>query len=230
VSYQPLLLGHRGCRRNKLKVQAAAHPAENSLAAFEYALAQGCDGFEFDVRHTRDGNNVLWHDPDWHGKQIAATSYVDLVDRDGGRLAALDEVLTHFGKRAYLDIELKEPGSEEAIVAALRASPAERGFIVSSFFPEILLRLRELAGDLPLGFICDRKDALNIWRELPIEVILPRHDFVRPPLIDDIHKHGKRIITWTVNSPRQIRQFSNWGVDGLISDDPQLLCQTIHTE
>jgi len=205
-------------------------PVENSLAAFEYALSHGCDGFEFDVRHTRDGHNVLWHDPDWHGRQIAATDYSGLVDRDGTRLAALDDVLTQFGQRAYLDIELKVPGNEEAMVAALRVNPPQRRFIVSSFFPDILLRLHDLDRSLPLGFICDRKDALNMWRDLPVEVILPRHDFVRPPLIDEVHQLGRQIMTWTVNSPSKIRQLAEWGVDGLISDDPQLLCQTFDTE
>jgi len=101
---------------------------------------------------------------------------------------------------------------------------------VSSFFPDILLRLHDLDRSLPLGFICDRKDALNMWRDLPVEVILPRHDFVRPPLIDEVHQLGRQIMTWTVNSPSKIRQLAEWGVDGLISDDPQLLCQTFDTE
>ena len=221
MNRKPLLLGHRGCR--------SAGIAENSAAAFEYALSQGCDGFEFDVRHTRDGQNVLWHDPDWNGKRIASSNYSDLVDRDGSRLAVLDEVLAQFGQRAYLDIELKVPGNEKSIVFALHAGPPQHGFIVSSFLPDILLYLRELDSNLPLGFICDRQDALNVWRELPVEVILPRKDFVRPTLIDEVHQRGRRIMTWTVNSSRQMRQLAAWGIDGLISDDPQLLCQTFHT-
>jgi len=225
------LLGHRGARATSRPISLCTDlPIENSLAAFEYALSQGCDGFEFDVRHTCDGHNVLWHDPDWNGRQIAATSYADLVHSNGSRLASLNDVLAQFGQRAYLDIELKVPGNEEAVAAAVRVSPPRKGFLVSSFFPDILLRLHEFDGGLPLGFICDRQDALNIWRELPVEVILPRRDFVLPPLIDEVHQSKLRIMTWTVNSPRQMRQVADWGVDGVISDDPQLLCRTFHTE
>ena len=53
-------------------------------------------------------------------------------------LPALEDVLQQFGHRAYLDIELKVSGNEETVVAALQAHPPQRGFIVSSFLPEIL--------------------------------------------------------------------------------------------
>ncbi len=59
---RPLLLGHRGARR--------AAP-ENTLEAFDLALAHGCDGFEFDVRMTRDGRCVICHDPRLRGREIA---------------------------------------------------------------------------------------------------------------------------------------------------------------
>ncbi len=221
VSRRPLLLGHRGCRR--------APYLENSLAAFEYALASGCDGFEFDVRHTRDERNVLWHDPDCNGRQIATTDYSALMDRNGSPLATLEDVLRQLGGRAYLDIELKVSGGEEAVISALRATPPQRGFIVSSFYPEILARLRELDSDLPLGFICDREYALDAWADIPAQVILPRHDLLRPQLVNDVHSSGRRIMAWTVNQPDQMRRVAQVGVDGVISDFPELLYQTFHS-
>ena len=231
MSLRPLLLGHRGVRSASRLVSCRIDiPVENSPAAFEYALSQGCDGFEFDVRHTRDGRNVLWHDEDWNGKEIAATDYSNLSDRDGYRLACLEDVLGQFGARAYLDIELKVGGHEESIVAALRARPPRGGFIVSSFLPEVLVRVNEIDGKMPLGYICDRSDQLEIWRQLPIRVVLPRHDLVNPGMIEETHRQGLQLMTWTVNSERQMRQLAAWSIDGLISDDPQLLCRTFHTE
>ena len=203
---------------------------ENSLVALEYALSQGCDGFEFDVRHTRDGRNVLWHDPDWNGKVIAATDYAGLADRNGCRLACLEDVLEKFAQRAYLDIELKVSGNEESVVAALRARPPQHGFIVSSFLPEILVRVHEIDTQPPLGYICDRRDRIDVWQRLPIRVFLPRYDLVNTELIEELHRKGRELMTWTVNSKRQMRQLAEWGIDGLISDDPQLLCRTFHTE
>jgi glycerophosphoryl diester phosphodiesterase len=223
---RPLLLGHRGFRHRSLKHLTSDLPAENSIAAFEYALSQGCDGFEFDVRYTRDGRNVLWHDPDWNGRQIAATNYTDLVDRSGSGLACLEDVLQQFGQRACLDIEVKTPGNEAAVVAALKEYPPGRGFMVSSFFPEVLVRFRELDVNTPLGFISDRDEAMALWGELPIKVFLPRYDLVTAELVNEVHRRGRQIMTWTVNSRRDIQRLAEWGVDGLISDDPQLLVRT----
>jgi glycerophosphoryl diester phosphodiesterase len=226
---RPLLLGHRGVRDRGFKRLTADHPPENSPAAFEYALLQGCDGFEFDVRYTRDGRDVLWHDPEWNSQRIAATNYRDLADRSGHRLACLEDAVRQFGSRAYLDIELKEPGGEDRVLAALQAAPPQNGFVVSSFLPKVLLRIRELDRTVPLGFICDRDEAMAIWRQLPIKVFLPRHDMVTAPLVEETHRCGLEIMTWTVNSSRQMRQLADWGVEGLISDIPELLYQTFHS-
>jgi glycerophosphoryl diester phosphodiesterase len=222
VNRKPLLLGHRGCR--------SAGITENSLAAFAYAMSLGCDGFEFDVRHTRDGRNVIWHDPTCCGKEIASTDNAELLDPDGRRLAVLEEALTQFGHSAYLDIEMKVSGSEESIIAALRADPPQRGYILSSFLPEILLRLHSLDDQLPLGFICDRRYALEIWRDLPVQVVLPRYHLLQPRIIEEVHRSGRQIMTWTVNTKEQLRSASECGIDGLISDDPELLYQTFHSD
>lgn len=217
---RPLLLGHRGCR--------GCGFVENSLAAFEDALSKGCDGFEFDVRRTLDGSNVIWHDPNYSGRQIPQTKYADLVDRFGNHLATLDEVLAQFSHRAYLDIEVKTSGAEEAMVAAVKASPPQRGYLVSSFFPDILERLHNLDSSLPLGFLGESAAAFDAWGDFPVQALLPRRDLIDSRLIEAVHKAGRQIITWTVNSSHQMRRLAEWGIDGLISDDPQLLYQTFH--
>ena len=224
---RPLLLGHRGLRLRGLRRLTSTAPTENSLAAFECALSQGCDGFEFDVRHTRDGHIVLWHDPEFNGRDIAATDSRELVAHDGIHLACLEEVLQQFGHRAYLDIEMKVAGGEERVVAALKRNPPQRACIVSSFLPPVLLRLHEIDVKVTLGYICEHAAMMDRWRELPIGVFLLRHDLVSPQLIDEVHGRGKQVMTWTVNSESQMRRLAEWGVDGLISDDPRLLFRTL---
>jgi glycerophosphoryl diester phosphodiesterase len=226
VTGKPLLLGHRGCRGRS----TAALPVENSLAAFDYALTHGCDGFEFDVRHTLDGRNVLWHDPMWHGIEIAATNDSELADRTGNHLPDLEDVLQRFGPRAFLDIELKISGNEQNIVAAVKRHPPQNGFILSTFYPEILGKLQELDASLPLGFICDRDEAMAVWREMPIRVFLPQDAYVQPLLIEELHARGQQIMTWTVNDAHRMRELAAWGIDGIISDDPRLLYQTFQPD
>jgi glycerophosphoryl diester phosphodiesterase len=107
---RPLLLGHRGVRPIPLTgVPRPDLPAENTIAAFDYALAHGCDGFEFDVRFTRDRHSVICHDSHFDGREISTTDYADL-ERDGNPPPCLEDVLKRFSPTAYLDIERRSAG------------------------------------------------------------------------------------------------------------------------
>jgi glycerophosphoryl diester phosphodiesterase len=223
---RPLLLGHRGVRRlPRSGTRSEQLPAENTIAAFDYALAHGCDGFEFDVRFTPDGRAVLCHDPQLGGKEISATEYPKLARGRNG-LACLEDVLARFADTAYLDIEVKAVGDEEQVIRALRANPPSRGHVVSSFFAEVLVRLHQLDATLPLGYICDRSRYIDLWTELPISVFIPQHKLVSQDLIDRAHHRGIKLFSWTVNQRPELLRLAGWGVDGLISDDPGLLADT----
>jgi glycerophosphoryl diester phosphodiesterase len=233
---RPLLLGHRGARPRlpRLGLRWPGAPAENSLAAFEYALAHGCDGIEFDVRFTSDRRSALCHDPKYGRREIASTEYAGLdrrhrFERRHAPMACLEDVLARFGSMSYLDIEMKVGGQEEAIVAAIKAQLPMHGFVVSSFLPEVLLRLRELDAWLPLGFVCKHAEEARQWTTLPISIFIPHYKLVSQALVDEVHAAGRKLFTWTVNQRRDLVRLANWGVDGLISDDPKLLRQIFET-
>ena len=225
----PLLLGHRGARpvrRFGLYPPEPEIPAENTLAAFDYAMANGCDGFELDVRHTRDRRPVVCHDPEHDGRAVAQHDYAGLERRHGYKLPCLEDVLHRFGANSYLDIELKAAGNERAVAAALHAAPPQRGFVVSSFLPEVVLALHELHPPLPLGYICKETEAARLWTGLPIQIFIPHHSLVSERLVDEVHARDIRLFTWTVNKRADLLRLAEWGVDGLISDDPKLLAET----
>ena len=225
---RPLLLGHRGLRpvrRFGVRTSRALVPPENSIAAFDRALAAGCDGFEFDVRFTSDKRAVLWHDPQMDGREVSLADYAEL-HRRRSHLACVEDVLDRFAKTAYLDVELKVAGNEEVIVAALRTTPPTQGFVVSSFLPKVVFRLHELDSSLPLGYVCKRAEDVQRWSSLPIRVFIPHLRLVSKRLIDDVHSHGIQLFTWTVNRQSDMLRLAAAGVDGLISDDPALLVRT----
>ena len=211
---RPLLLGHRGTRRNKIP--------ENSFASFDQALADGCDGFEFDVRLTADGKAVVCHDPHNEGIEIASAAADDCAG-----LPKLDDVLARYHERAFLDIELKVSGLEPATVRLLSRTRPVRGFVVSSFLPEVLQRTHSEDSTLPLGLICESHAELLRWTHLPIEYVIPRHTLADEMLIQQLKAAGRKILVWTVNSPAQMWRLRDWGVDGIISDDTRLLAQTL---
>jgi glycerophosphoryl diester phosphodiesterase len=135
-----LRLAHRGDWRRA---------PENTIPAFLAGLAvPGCDGLEFDVRLSRDGVAVCYHDDTLkrvHGidRRVDELTAVEL---EAVGVPALLDVLTAIPRRAFLDIELKgDPGRAafEAILAG-RGPGLERA-VVSSFEPATLERIGGLA-------------------------------------------------------------------------------------
>jgi len=211
----PLLLGHRGARGARLI-------PENTFASFERALADGCDGFEFDLRLTADGQAVVCHDPKVGTLEIAHASAQQLP-----ALPRLNEVLQRYGE-AFLDIELKVPGLERIVADALRNRPPRR-FVISSFLPEVLLVLHAADPTVPLGLICETKTQMLRWSQLPVEYVIPHRRLATKNLIRDLQAGGGRVLVWTVNTAVEMKRFVAWGVDGVISDNPKLLSATLRS-
>ena len=211
---RPLLLGHRGARAFK-------SIPENTLASFDHALADGCDGFEFDVRLTADGAAVICHDPQFKRTEIARASI-----RECAGLPRLKDILAGYCDRAFLDIELKVPGLEKITAALVRKHPPQRGFVVSSFLPEVLKAVRSLDAGIPLGLICESHSQLQQWNQVTIDYIIPQQKLVDRTSMEAWKSAGKKILVWTVNSPGDMQHFRDLGVDGIISDETGLLVDT----
>jgi glycerophosphoryl diester phosphodiesterase len=213
-NHRPLLLGHRGAR-------AVRSIPENTIQSFERALADGCDGFEFDVRLTADGEALICHDPHYNGIEIAKASSQQLPG-----LVRLERVLELFGERAFLDIELKVGGLETITLDALRRNPPRRGFVASSFLEQVLCTLHARDSTVPLGLICENREQLGEWMEVPAHYVIPHHSLVNTRLVEAVKSVRKKLLVWTVNDPKEMVRCRDMGVDGIISDDVALLSQT----
>lgn len=211
---RPLLLGHRGAR-------ALKSIPENTLASFDQALADGCDGFEFDVRLTADGEAVVCHDQKAAGFEISRATAKQV-----SHLPRLRDVLQRY-RDSFLDIELKVKGLERITLDLFLRHKPRRGFVVSSFVPGVLKSLRAEDSTISLGLICESKTQLRFWSELPVEYVIPHHELVEPELIRKVKGAGKKVIVWTVNDPAHMQRLAGYGVDGIISDNTSVLCQTL---
>lgn len=162
-----LIVAHRG---------DSAHEAENTLEAFDAAVAAGADAVEFDVRVAADGTAIVLHDPGVERTTDGVGLVRDLTlgqikqlrirTRDGGstEVPTLEETLGCLSGRVAIDVEIKnlpgEPGfdgeRELALEATLRALD-RTGFsgpvLLSSFNPLTLARARELAPTVPRGLL-----------------------------------------------------------------------------
>jgi glycerophosphoryl diester phosphodiesterase len=218
-------VGHRG---------AAALAAENSLAAIEGAVAHGVDVVELDVATAAAGQLVLAHGPE---VPPAAPS----LD-DGLALAA------RLGVGVLVDVKL--PGLEQGVVAALgRHGLLDRSF-VSSFSLGILRRFATLEPALPrsLTYPEDRRGvserpliapfvrpSLAVLRRL-VPARLPRWldasgaravtlnaAVVSPRAVEVCHRLGVAVYVWTVDEAALATTLVETGIDGIITNDPRIL-------
>lgn len=215
-----LLLGHRGARR---------YAPENTLAAFDLALEHGADGFEFDVRCTRDHHTILCHDPKFNRLTLRRSTLkqVQQICAKADEMpSCLEDVLDRYRTKAFLNIELKVRGLEPEVVRVIR-NARPRNYFVSSFLPGVIRRLHELDRSLVLGTLAQTRWQLRRWRRMPADYIVPHYRLISPELIEKVHKAGKMLITWTVNDAVQMRRLAAMGVDGVISDDTKLLVKIL---
>lgn len=233
------ILGHRG----------ASHDfPENTLEAFQGALAQGADGVELDVMRCRTGELVVCHD-EWLDRlagrhvEVAASAWSVLRTLDVGsalgfapaRLPLLDHVFDALPSRAIVNVELKcdavDDGGLSVEVGALlsRRGLAERVF-VSSFNPLCLVRLAHAYPGLRRGLLLDpsRSWRRQAWWWLPLAASTSVHPFVdqcTPARVEGWHARGYQVATWTVDELDQARALRAMGVDWLITNQPGVLLQ-----
>lgn len=152
-----IVLGHRGF--------PSRLASENTIEAFQRALALGADGIEFDVRRSRDGEMVLVHDAglsriagDGHATHELTAAELALIPlRHGGRIATLQDVTSTIHAPAILDMEVKDVEVAEDLVRKLQTSQALRErTIISSFHEEVLLAVHQALPDVRTLFLVSR--------------------------------------------------------------------------
>ncbi len=166
---------------------------------------------------------MVCHDAAVGGMEIEKTASKSLA------LPTLEGVLRQFAHRAFLDIELKVAGLERLLLAELREFPPQKGYVVSSFLPDVLTPIHDLDPAIPLGFLCDSQDQLLDWRETPTEWVIPQFKLMDRELVEQVHAAGKRIMVWTVNRASRMREFAGWGLDAIISDETELLVRSLRS-
>jgi glycerophosphoryl diester phosphodiesterase len=223
-----LVIGHKG---------AAGLAPENTLAAFRVASDVGADGVELDVRRTADGALAVHHDaelPD--GRAVATTGWSDLPDD----VADLDAVLDICHGLAMVNIEIKNWPADvdyddtlsvaEAVVAALapRSASERERLVISCFHLPTIDRVRELAPDLVTGWLVGLSGADGGAEIIARTVdqghraLHPHHALVTPALVERAHDEELAVNVWTCNDPERIRWLAEAGVDGIITDRPDI--------
>ncbi|MBI3667349.1 MAG: glycerophosphodiester phosphodiesterase [Acidobacteria bacterium] len=150
--------------------------------------------------------------------------YADIRNvAEGVEIPLLEEVLANFGRKAYLDIELKSPGFEQAAVALIERYCDHARTVLSAFHSQTLIKVRELEPDLQLGFIYNRTQDEETRHNCPVDVVVPQFRLASRDLISEAHAEGQMVFAWTVNDAQEAERMMGFGVDGLITDYPEMI-------
>ena len=225
-----LVYAHRGA--------SAAEP-ENTVAAFLAAARSGADGVELDVRRTADGQAAVLHDatlPD--GRAVAEVALDDVPPAVPRLDEALDAcagmVVNVEVKNAPWDTDF-DPGEAlaELVVRTVAARGGRDRVLVSSFGPAAVARVRVLDPALPTALLTavltdDQVDGLVDEVHTAGHVALhPHHRTVTPHLVERCAAAGLAVNTWTVDDPERIAVLAALGVDGIVTNVPDVALRAL---
>jgi glycerophosphoryl diester phosphodiesterase len=227
-------IAHRG---------ASAYEPENTLRAFERAIAMGATMLELDVYLSSDGHPVILHDKDLSRTTNGSGDVQDLTVKQikqfetekGERVPTLVEVIELARGRVQLYIELKGEQTPPAVIGVLRATAFVNEAVVGSFHPRLPQQTKQLEPKIRTSALIRGQDreASFIDRALAIganyvhpcwERVSPTpHKLLTPALISDIRRQGLGIIVWHEERPSELRQLVQLKVDGICTNTPDIL-------
>jgi glycerophosphoryl diester phosphodiesterase len=203
-----LKIAHRG--------YSSRYP-ENTLPAFEGAVAAGADMIELDVRLSRDGELVVIHDAtidrtsNGRGRMADLTlaelrrfSYPNAMTAFGRvPIPTLAEVIDRVGAQVTLNVEIKgrrsgSAGMERLIAALLRRKGAVDRVIVSAFDRRALVEMKRADGQVRTGLLYDRgwRRFGEDVRRLGVYSVHPRLSAIDAEALRWVHSEGVRVFPW----------------------------------
>lgn len=217
------VIAHRGA--------SVAH-RENTLAAFRAAVDMAADGIELDVRRTADGAGAVHHDAHLlDGRAIVAIGATELP-ADVPLLAAALAACGPLEVNVEIKNRAPDPDAEEArslaplVVAAVAEAGIGERVIVSSFDIGSIDRVRELDPSLRTAWlVVDAGDPLRLvarTAERGHAGIHPIWTMVDETFVRAAHDAGLFVNVWTVDDPEEIRRLADLGVDGIVTNVPDV--------
>jgi glycerophosphoryl diester phosphodiesterase len=233
-------IAHRG---------ASAYEPENTLRAFERAIAMGATMMELDVHLSRDGQPVVIHDADLSRTtngtgQVGELLLADIQRFDAGlgeRVPTLAQVIELVRGRAQLYIELKGQQTPAVVVETLRTMDFVKQAIAGSFYPWLPQKVKFLEPAIRTSVLIatgdQRADYVQWALAIEADYVHPcwesasptPHKLLTPDLIANIRGHGLGIILWHEEQPEELRELAKLDIDGICTNTPDVLASILKT-
>lgn len=219
-----LNLAHRG---------ASAHTDENTLEAFKLAFKMGADGCEIDVHVCKSGELIVMHDEQLSrttdGEGLIAEMTLDQIKQlrtaAGYEVPTLREVLAVIPRNKILNIELKGIGTGSAFFGRweqhYQSLIAAEWLLFSSFRESELTHIPSTFK--VASFVDDPAADLNQVIIKDRYSVHLRGDVADNQSIPFFQKKGLQVYVWTINDTDEMKRLIELGVDGIFTDEPQML-------
>jgi len=238
-----MVIAHRGF--------SGAAP-ENTLTAFQKAIEVGSDMIELDVQLSKDEEVVVIHDETlerttFTGGKVFDYTLKELKKLDAGswfgpqfsgeRIPALKEVLGLAKGRILVNIEIKNPThGQYSIIDLAKAALREvkkagmlNQVIFSSFNPAGLEWIQEREPRVWVALLYHKSwsSLAEVTEGKNYSVLNLRNAYLTKDKIVKIHSEGMKVNVYTVNFEEEMEQFIRWGIDGIITNYPELLIKIL---
>ncbi|WP_319370766.1 glycerophosphodiester phosphodiesterase [uncultured Ilyobacter sp.] len=229
------IFGHRG---------ASGYAPQNTMSAMRVALEQGTDGIELDVQLTKDNEVVVCHDwsidnvsngkgrvSDFTLNEIKKFDFGSYFSREfqGEKIPTLGEILDFLPKEMTLNIELKIKAENrgllpEKVAELLMSHNRIENTIVSSFNHPCLKKIKNLIPKVKVAILYEgyllNPGKYMVDLGMDIYSFHLNLDYINEKIIEDLHKHKKKVYIWTSNDTETTKKIFNMGADGVMTNFP----------
>ena len=215
----PYIMAHRG---------ASGYYPDNSLDAFEHAAELGADMVELDVRETKDGKLVVFHDAaiEINGREKDIEDLkLSEIRKANPDVCTLEEALECIaGTDMKVMIELKITGVEKAVVDCVKNIGILDRALYGSFKLSAIKKIKRLLPEAHTVYIMQKEDVLEDVLEdiedYSFDTASLKYSLITEKIVRDLHLAGKQVVGWTLNLIDEIKNAVSMGVDGVTTDYP----------
>jgi glycerophosphoryl diester phosphodiesterase len=232
------IVAHRG---------SSLRAPENSIPAFDLALAERASGIEFDLRRTLDGELVAIHDEEvartislrgrpctgrvaeWLSRDLCMCTATGAERRrpDHGP-PRLDQIISRYASRSRLFVHLKDATGDGTVEDRIaRSIPRGPHHIISSHVG-VLRSVKLRAPHLRTVLLIEQERSLSRL-DPRIDCLSPRSELVDAMTTRLARRHGLEVFPHTVNDMAELERLLELGVDGVITDDPRAAAETVES-
>ncbi|SHO52927.1 glycerophosphodiester phosphodiesterase family protein [Anaerocolumna xylanovorans] len=221
---------------------------ENTLAAVSKAIAEKADYVEVDVRVTKDGEMVLLHDTSLKrttgfNKYIWDVPYEQVSELDAGswfgseftgtKIPTLRELFDLCKGQIKINMDLKYRNDSEElaqkVVALIGEYDMQKQCVITSTSIRCLKEVKEANPEIRTGYI-----TYGIYTSLfgndAIDFFSMKSNLVTKNIVNEVHRNGKKVLAWTVNTRSEVERLKRLGIDNIITDNPAYIREILQRD